>query len=317
MTYSESARGFPGPLADKPVLALIIGDFGRDAAIRFCTDLARAERAAIRTLLPEEVLFYDEYRRFLLTLIGDLQFTKREALANYQSSGRWFDEEVLVGFPKGPSPESVTTRLGVLALEGLDGPLRRGVRRACVFLPCNTLAPVSWALEERFSTEKGILELLADAGLEPWRGCHELIETIVDDNLELSFPTVPDAVIAEARRRDIDRVAPLGTTGIVDVYRESLRRGGAPCQCHAPNTAEQQIVRQAIVTAIDGTEKSRARSLAELNELSRDLEKEGCLVVEACTDLDYGVGLDSVEAYVNAAIRNVYGDDIFSGKKSR
>lgn len=296
----------------EPELALVLGDFGRDAALRFCARLAEAERSRIRELLPSDASFYDEHRRILLSLVGDLHFVKEPTLGRYRLEGRSFDDGVLVGFPGGVELQSVVVRLGVLALEAMAGPLRRGIRRAHVYLPCNTLAPVSWALEQRFATADALQEMVREAGLEIWDGLEALIERLTTGEVRLRFPTVPGAVIEEAKRQGAERVVPLGTMDIAAVYTEAARREGGRIRCLDLCEADRQTVRDAIRAALSGKGEQRSAARGELLALKDRLQSSGGerqLIVEACTDLDYGVGLDSVDAYVTEAIREVYGDE--------
>lgn len=295
----------------EPTLALVLGDFGRDAALRFCSRLAAAERARVRAELGPETLFFDEHRLMTLCLVGDLQYIKREALAAYRRDGRPLDNELLVGFPGGPRPAGVTARLGVLALEALQGPFRRGLRRALVLLPCNTLAPTAWSLEERLGAEASRtgLELLDEAGAAPWAGLAELLAAIEAGTLELRFPTVPDAVLRLAALRGAAAVQPWGTEDIEAVYREAAARSGSPVRCATVSDGGRAVVLEAIKAAIDGSADRRAAALIGLEALAAAAEEDRALAVEACTDLDYARGLDSLGAYVELVVDLVYGVD--------
>jgi len=290
------------------VLALVVSDFGRDAALRFCHRLAEIERERIIAALPPGSTFYDEYRRLSLSLIGDLAFIKEGTLSRYKHDGRPLDDGVLVGFPGGPSVESVTPRIGLLALEAMAGPIRRGLRRVLVLLPCNTLAPVSWELARRFQTEESPLELLADA-IDG-----EIDSALVQaarslNDVAVKFPTVPEAVLAVARDKGAKAVAPWGTERIVEVYEEAAMRTGE-VRVIGPTENEQNTVLHAIRAAISGDpseRKSAQAALIGLAERLRSRDAGGILAVEACTDLDYGVGLDSNDAYATALVDAVYG----------
>ena len=178
-----------------PILAVVISDFGRDAALAFCANLARAERARIASRLPAGATFYDEYRRLTLALSGDLHFAKGPVLEGFRRRAALFDPRVLVGFEGGLALEAVVDRLGVLALEAMAGPVRRGIREVMVLLPCNTLAPASWALEQRFADPQGITEMVRQAGL-PLDGELEALARRLAEEVEIIFPTVPGAVLA-------------------------------------------------------------------------------------------------------------------------
>ena len=113
-----------------PTTAVVLGDFGRDAALRFCARLSALERAHIAARLPGNTSFFDEYRRLSLTLVGDLPYVKERVLRAVRGEGGLLDTRVLVGFPVGPRPEDVAARLAVLALQALRDAYERGSRRA-------------------------------------------------------------------------------------------------------------------------------------------------------------------------------------------
>lgn len=269
-------------------LAVVLGDFGRDATLRFCASLSRLERRHLTAELPSGAPFFDEYRRLTLAIVGDLPFVKAPVLRDFARRGTPLDDRVLVGFPGGPEPADVEQRLAVLALEAMAGPLQRGVRRVTVLLPCNTLAPVSWALEERFAADETIAAAVA--------------------GVDLSFPTVPEAVIAEATAQGSRAVMPLGTHGIEETYRRAARRLGAGLDVVGPDPGGEGVVLEAIGAAIEGGNR-RAHAHDALQGLVDDARTRhggGLVAVEACTDLDYGVGLDSNDAYARAVIDATY-----------
>ena len=272
----------------KTTLAVVLGDFGRDATLRFCTTLARVERQQLVRRLAAGTPFFDEYRRMTLAVVGDLPFVKAPVLDGFAHRGEALDQRVLVGFPGGPDPREVEERLAVLAMEAMAGPLKRGVRRVTVLLPCNTLAPVSWALKERFAAVEELASAVAD--------------------VELTFPTVPEAVLTAAAARGGRTILPLGTQGIARLYRRAARRLGMDLEIVGPDDAQEQIILEAIGAAIEGGER-RQRAHAATESLVQSARKRigrDLIAVEACTDLDYGVGMDSNEEYARAVIRAVY-----------
>jgi len=269
-------------------LAVVLGDFGRDAALRFCASLSRLERRHLTRELPSAAPFFDEYRRLTLAIVGDLPFVKAPVLEGFSRRGEALDERVLVGFPGGPDPDEVEQRLAVLAMEAMAGPLQRGVRRVTVLLPCNTLAPVSWALQERFASDP-----ILGAALT---------------GVDVSFPTVPEAVLADAAARGCRAVLPLGTHGIDQTYRRAARRLGVDLDVAVPEADEEQTVLEAIGAAIEGGGRRRRASdaMEGLVAAARRRLGEDLVAVEACTDLDYGVGLDSNLTYAQAVVDAAY-----------
>lgn len=73
---------------------------------------------------------------------------------------------------------------------------------------------------------------------------------------------------------------------------------------------------EAIKAAIGGSPDARDRARASLETLAKKSitlhgsRSSEVLCVEACTDLDYGVGLDSNQTYVDMVIDEAYNDRV-------
>jgi hypothetical protein len=290
---------------------VVVSDFGRDAALRFCAELARRELALVSARLPDGAAFYDEYRRITLHVVGDLRFIKEPWLASYVADERPFDDRVLVGFEGGPPLEEVVPRIGALVVEALAGPTARRSEQAVVTLPCNTLAPASWALEQSLSSPEGIRALARTAGYHPV-GLDEVAERLAGQVL---FPTVPQAVLWRCERSRAKFVLPLGTPGIVDVYAQTAQQQQSSCTVVRPDERWQTQVLEAIGASVAGDpERRRASSeaLLAIRDGARDRFGEDVIVVEACTDLDYGIGVDSGREYARFVVSQVYNQETVS-----
>lgn len=293
-------------LLDDPVPTVVISDFGRDAALRFCVDLARRELEQIATQLPAGALFYDEYRRLTLHLVGDLPFLKAPWLAPYRADDRPLDDGVMVGFDGGLTTADVTARIAVLVVETLAGPAARGADRALVALPCNTLAPVSWALREAFVSAERLTALVRQGGGDP-PGLAVVAERLVG---KVAFPTVPEAVLAQCAAEHVDVLLPLGTRRIVEIYQRAAAEQGATTTIARPDDPWQEQIFGAIQAAIAADPRRRPASeqaLRAIAQAARQRFGASTAVVEACTDLDYGVGLSSAESYARHLVDIVYG----------
>jgi hypothetical protein len=292
-------------IKQKSVLAVILSDFGRDAGIRFAQTLAFEERRRVLEILGQNVPFFDEYRRITMVLTGDLPFVKERALSKVEDG--LLNETLLVGFEGGVPLEEVIPSLGMLALEAIVGPVLRGMNDIIVLLPCNTLAPASHALEEAFVSAREVSLLLQSGGLEipSWfdllAGCW--------GSLRFQFPTVPEAVLKWAGDSGYDAILPLGTLGISEKYAAEGDRHMSKVRVQFPSAHQQEVVLYAIEAAIDGTRSKRELSTVELTEVKKQLADDtggGVCLIEACTDLDYGIGKDSNTIYALHAVSQVY-----------
>ena len=296
------------PFCVEDVPTVVVSDFGRDAALRFCTTLAKRELATITRRLPAGAPFFDEYRRIALRLVGELRFIKAPWISVYEDSGRSFDDGILVGFAGGLSTDDVVARIGSVVIEALAGPAARGHARAIVALPCNTLAPISWALRDAFCRWGDLEKLVAASGYVP-PGLDRVAEGLVGPDKVL-FPTVPEAVMLKVSGDGARVVLPLGTPGIVQVYGRAGRECGASATVVAPEPSWQSDVLEAIQASIanDATRRAKSESaLRAVEKAARSRWGDTLVVVEACTDLDYGVGLDSGELYAHHVVQQVYG----------
>jgi hypothetical protein len=286
---------------------VVLGDFGRDAALRFCQALSVRERVRIQAALPAGGQFLDEYRRATLSLVGDLPYVKEAQLDRYRREQRILDEQVLVGFPGGPHPGDVAPRLGVLLLEALAGPAARGATRAVVALPCNTLAPVSWALDHAFVDAPSVRRLLADAGAAGRADLDRAVAAVTA--MDLRFPSVPTAALTEVGKEASAMALPLGTLDIAEIYGQARRRMACAPEVVAADAAGQRAVLTAIQACLGGDAGERARATDALRDaVARAQAGLGGRVVpiEACTDLTLGLGIDSTATYVDAVLAAVY-----------
>ena len=293
----------------EPCLAVILSDFGRDAALRFSALLARTERRRIKKALPKGAPFFDEYRRISLAIRGEVHHVKEPFLAAYRSEAKLLDNAVKVGFAGGLEPAQIEARLGQLSLEAMRGPVARGVRSVLVLLPSDSLAPVSWSLAQRFSTEEGIKALLEEVGApgDSLRDelCHRLVHEV-----DLIFPTVPEAVAQTAAAEGHTILLALGTRRIRKIYKEAVQRLGLDLEVRKLSKEDRCLVIRAIHAALGGDRSEHTESLkAMLSLVRRHKMASGVdlFAVEAHSDLDYEVGLDSVRCYVDRLVDRVYG----------
>lgn len=271
----------------EPVPIVVIGDFGRAAGIRFCRLLCQLEERRIRAILPDNVPFFDEYRRMTLRLVGDLPFLKKAALSAFRSTGTSLTPQVLVGFERGLIPDDVAKQCAVLALEALSGPVSRGCREALVMVPCNTLSPVQATIRATLASDQALSET------------------------EVTCPTVADAVLRKVSADGPCDLLVLGTMGIEHVYQKAVRGSGRPVRIVPMQPHWQSMVLAAIHSGLqdDPTQRDKgANLLSTVIAEARSRHGDSLRIVEACTDLDFGLGLSSTLAYAERAVDLVYSD---------
>jgi aspartate/glutamate racemase len=95
---------------------------------------------------------------------------------------------------------------------------------------------------------------------------------------------------------------------IVETYRQQASRLDSQVSIVGLGDQDQRVVLDAIQGCITGGEIREQRRGA-LDALVSRLQAEhgqGLAVVEACTDLDYWLGLDSNVAYAEAVVQRIY-----------
>ena len=243
----------------EPCLAVILSDFGRHAALRFANELARAERQRIKRALPAGAAFFDEYRRIGIALRGEVRHVKEPFIAAFRDAGKPLDTSVKVGFSGGLQPKDIEARLGHLCLEAMRGPVMRGVRRVKVLLPSDSLAQVNWSLAKRFSTVDGVMDLLEEAGAPPDPARKDLCARLIDE-VDLAFPTVPEAVVQTAAAEGHSILLALGTRRIRKIYKEAVKRLGLSLEVRKLSKEDRRLVMRAIQAALGGARHQAAPS---------------------------------------------------------
>ena len=295
----------PRDLWRPPVTVLVLGDYGRDAALRFCRLLADYERTHVQEMLGPGRPFYDEYRRLRLLLVGDVRYTKAVCLAPFARAGAPLDERVLAGYPGGVPLDDLVAPFAALTYDALRAHGWEGT--AHVAIPCNTLSPVAWALAGAFATPRALRRLLAGAGRRVGRADAALINALTTPG-RVSFPTVPEAVWAALPKGST--LLPLGTDGMDQLYRRAAQgqqRGGVVV---GPSAAQQRRVRAAIRQSVAGRGAAARRTLRAVVNAVRSAHTAPLHVVEACTDLGTGLGIDSNERYAAWLVAAVYGAEV-------
>ncbi|HWH31878.1 MAG TPA: hypothetical protein VNU01_04340, partial [Egibacteraceae bacterium] len=131
----------PGEVLDvRPVCQVVIGDFGRDAAVRYLSALSRSERRFLQGVLaPCGLPFFDEYRRITWVALAEVAFIKAELIESVRRRDGHLTDQVLLGEAWSAVPESVMEALVELVMTAVAAVVSRGYERVRVVLPCNSL----------------------------------------------------------------------------------------------------------------------------------------------------------------------------------
>jgi len=295
-----------GDLLDLPLVhEIVIGDFGRAAALDYMRFACVRERALIRSRLKsDELEFFDEYRRLMFTVLGDVGFYKAELIAQTRQTHGHLTREVLIGGGMTPVTSDIVERIAVTVAHAAASARARGYERVQLALPCNALSDVATGLREVLATPQTMDELF---GRSRW--------PTPDPDLilgsELSVRTVPESVLTVLSKEaavTAPRLLLLGAEGALEIYGRLSDDYGVLI---VPIDTEQQtLIDDAVITAIGGDEaelrRSRDRLRQELIEPAKEAFGE-LTVVEACTDFSFGLGVSSVELFAEDLINTCYG----------
>lgn len=284
------------------LFTIILGDFGREAATRYAGLLAAEERRHIAAILASKDLpFLDEYRRVMFSLVGDVAFLKTEMIdAAWEGSSRLSDR-VLVAVRGNPVPLELIQRLALVIHDEAAGAAARGHTDVRVSLVCNALSDV---LQQAIDLAVGPeLETIAS------RFGYELRRT-TSPMPSIAAHGVVQACLSEISHRSLCTGRPVLVLGAKMARELYAKWGNARGVETIEITAEQQsVIDDAVLLAIDGREAGllQARQAIEHSVVAPHRRTDPDLIVlEACTDFDFGIGYDSIRLMASALVRDAY-----------
>lgn len=283
---------------------IIISDFGRTAALRYLSYFSDLEKARILQYLSSSSDFLDEYRRVAICLIGDLAYLKQTVLERYYKAILPFDNNILVGFDTSFPYDDLFNRITKLTFHQILLAIRLGHSRIRVVIPCNTLSPAGWFMKDMYAkltTHSNSVSILSKDEM------NLILENY--ENLDISFPTIPEIVLDFAEHESYKNLYILGTPDTCDLYQKVLLHSHSNIQIRLPSKEDQEIINRAIFNSIDGRIAKVEESAKEISELivrPLRLIYPEIQFIEACTDLDLGIGLNSNDLYVKRLIHEIY-----------
>jgi len=293
------------------VFDIVISDFGRETAIKLVQNVAVLEHRIIRSKLKDPTFkFFDEYRRIMFALIGDIAYIKQPQIDEYRGRGI-LDSGILLGMSGESIPASVKERLTQCIKEQAMYALSRGYRWIRVVIPCNTLSPISRGLEVDLRATIGSAKLIAGGLNTGARTSDDGVHKV--DDIRFHAWTVPQTVLHAIQRKEAlpTDLLVLGTSTAVSTYREELAQmEPRPAIKILELTAEEQeVVNEAIIAAIDGDRGEIDRSRMDiLNKIiePRRASGQAFTIIEACTDFELSVGINSLDFFTKELVNDVY-----------
>lgn len=285
---------------------IIVSDFGRDATIEYLRLMSRSEKRLIKTILePDGHEFFDEYRRIMYTVIGDLAFFKELAIAESAASNGYLTEDILIGVGAFPiMTQEVVDRVALSVLQEALAAIDRGHERLRVMIPCNTLSALAKKIGQIIRSAEELRRIV-----EAYAPALPEFERVVFAHIRVY--TVPEAVmrhLAEIKMPgEMTHLLVLGTRD-TNAFYESL------ADSYAINVLpvkdwEYELIHRAVVASIGG-DKNEVDLCC--NQLQKELIEprsdlfDNLVVLEACTDFRLALGLSSLEVFADAMVGDCY-----------
>jgi len=280
-----------------------VSDFGRDAALAYMRMVADDERRLIQNVLERHSLpFFDEYRRLMFTLLGDLGYYKRPSVEATISRDGYLTQSVLIGFGDPGMTKIVYRRIAIAVVQALIAAAERGYTRLRVAIPCNRLSDCASYLGDLLASpdELDHLNREFDNAIPSWRALQHVTIT--------THPLV-DAVVRHVQnvRALPKRVLVLAAPEVLVMYELAFTRAGIEI-VDAP-TDHQGLVNRLVLASIAHDQREIAGIRSELVAVT-DQIGDDVVVIEACTDFDVNVGISSLAVYANTMVRDYYSREL-------
>lgn len=300
----DGPSGLLAQLRDLPTTYdVVVGDFGREASTRYLALLAEEERMFLsRLLATHDLPFLDEYRRIMFGHVGDVDFLKHATVRRVWSEQGHLTDEVLVAVKAHEVPADMVARFACVIHDEAVLAVRRGHGHVRVALPCNALSETLGEAVRVAGDHAAFKAAAESVEYEPISG---------DAVRGLTAHGVVHSTIRQLARTGMLDGRPFVVLGAAMANEQYLRLG-SPRGMHllALTAAQQSLIDEAVLACIDGGEAnlSAARQAIERDILTplRRIHP-GLVVLEACTDFDFGLGLDSVRLMARQMVFDCYG----------
>lgn len=291
---------------------IIISDFGRAAAIEYIRSVAELEQRTIqRHFIDAGSAFYDEYRRIMFAFIADIGYFKSRQIDSAIPKGK-FDSDILIGFKGQAMPDDIRDGITAAVIEQVYLALNRGYKNIRIIIPCNTISPLGHHIVNLLNNPEEFTAIMREhSGVSYKSPIFPLLANAI-----FSLYTPPALVIDEIRKAHAGKVSilVLGTPLTVQIYKSHILKLGLENQLTVLPLGfdEQNLVNQAIEAAISGDSASSDSIKEEIRGriILPGQNSAGALcVIEACTDIRLGLGINSLDVLVTRSVNDAYGID--------
>jgi len=282
---------------------IVLGDFGRASTYKFCSEFVAAEQKVIQKLIGENQ-FYDEYRKTIITVISNSPYIKKDKISEYFDQHKPLDDKILIGFPEGITIEEVIPKFSMLLARVLQNYSRKDVQDTIIALPCNTLSPLMWQLEQLFQSKNQLQRVLDKKD----QSVHVRQFMKILPHINISFYSVAEAVIDHVQKMGFKFVLPLGTCKIFNIYKDAAERSQSEVEVIKMDAHLHELILKAIVYSVSDSKEILSLIIEEIRDELEKVYREykDPAIIEACTDLSMGIGAQSSTIYANYLINIIY-----------
>jgi hypothetical protein len=273
---------------------LIISDFGRQAAMDYLKLVERNERGIIKKILKEENCeFYDEYRRIMFSVVADVNYFKRKKISEQYESQKKISSEILIGVGNSKMTNDFFKRVFLRVIDTLIPILKAGYKNIRIAIICNSLSPLVTRIVTKINSSVEMSKFLVSHGFTD-----KAIITLFG-NANILARDVPHCVLRLLSLSSISlKVLILGVENAVCYYKKVAVK--SQLEIITLTKKEYQYIDKAVIASVDNTLKAKkeAKNILEKKIIHKYLKKDPTtIVVEACTDFNFGLGRNSLKCF--------------------
>lgn len=280
------------------VFDIILGDFGRLASVDYVKYLSEEERREIVGVRQSD--FFDEERRIMFNLCCQIGWYKRDSIMDQIQANGQVDRNILIGI----GPESVAREFVKRGAEtvkaNIDFALLKGFERIRVYTPCNGLSDLA--------REATSLALRSLKGAESEADIRMKGASKISNHAVVEFCSVAEKVVRRVvREGKSDSVLVLGTRGVNEIYKREV--AGTGITIFPLDDRDFALIDDAIVASIGkGQDSLLSVKRVLLDNIVSKFQTgfQGGLVIEACTDFDFGIGDSTLKFFAEEMVFDVY-----------
>ncbi|MBL7789361.1 MAG: hypothetical protein JNL75_05950 [Chitinophagales bacterium] len=285
------------------VFDIVISDFGRKASIDFLRLLECIEREYITELIKEnDMIFFDEYRRIMFELIGDVNFLKREHIDELNLKFGCINSEILIALGDTGISDLFQNKLFLRIVPSINAAINFGYKKIRIAIICNSLSDTILRMAEIFNSNELITLYFNRNGLS----LHP-IEKIL--STEIRACTVPEGVLDSCENRSYNNLLIMGTKETNNIYHTlNNNKYLSKFNIIYLDNEDYTNIEKWIINSISFNQSIDSLIFEIKEKLIKKYEPsfQNLVLVEACTDFNLKIGVSSMEMFADFMVKDCY-----------